>query len=134
MEPIEKIKMQVDIWKKVIDVQQHFNEIEMRIRNYAITVLLAVLSASGLSLKEKIWIDFFGQHPLAFWLLIFGCLAWISFYMMDRCWYHRLLYGSVKHAMAIEDKLKEILPEITLSNRIKEESPIQIKCISRDLI
>ena len=28
----------VEIWKKVIDVQQHFNDIELRIRNMAITL------------------------------------------------------------------------------------------------
>ena len=43
----------VEIWKKTIDVHQHFNNIEMRIRNIAITVLAALLGVVGFALKEK---------------------------------------------------------------------------------
>ena len=31
----------VEAWKKTVDVQQQFNDIELRIRNYAITLLVA---------------------------------------------------------------------------------------------
>ncbi|MCG8350429.1 MAG: hypothetical protein MI924_21905 [Chloroflexales bacterium] len=39
--PDEKeVAYALDIWKKTIDVQQHFNTIEMQIRNFAVQALL----------------------------------------------------------------------------------------------
>jgi hypothetical protein len=34
-----KDEVQVEIWKKTVDVQQHFNDLELRIRNFALAVL-----------------------------------------------------------------------------------------------
>lgn len=42
----------VDVWKKVVDVQQHFNDIELRIRNFALTLFAAVVGAGGLALQN----------------------------------------------------------------------------------
>lgn len=44
----------IEIWKTIIDVQKHFNELEMRIRNVAVTVLAAFLAAAGFTMKENI--------------------------------------------------------------------------------
>ena len=35
--PDEEVKNVVDVWKKCVDVQQHFNDLEMRIRNFAVS-------------------------------------------------------------------------------------------------
>src|SRR3546814_2906700 len=43
----------IEIWKTIIDVQKHFNELEMRIRNVAVTVLAAFLAAAGFTMKER---------------------------------------------------------------------------------
>ena len=48
----ELVERTVSVWEKTIDVQQHFNDLCLRIRNYAITVLAAILGISALSLKE----------------------------------------------------------------------------------
>jgi hypothetical protein len=29
---------QIEIWKKIVDVQQHFNDLELRVRNFALIV------------------------------------------------------------------------------------------------
>ena len=42
----------IDVWKKIIDVQQHFNEIELKIRNLFITVMAAIISAVALVLER----------------------------------------------------------------------------------
>ena len=34
---------QIEIWKKIVDVQQHFNDLELRIRNFALIVTGAFL-------------------------------------------------------------------------------------------
>src|SRR3546814_14384707 len=46
----------IEIWKTIIDVQKHFNELEMRIRNVAVTVLAAFLAAAGFTTKENIYV------------------------------------------------------------------------------
>ena len=53
----EEIEQKIEIWKKIIDVQQHFNDIEMRIRNYALTIMGAFVAAIGFTLKEKLVLD-----------------------------------------------------------------------------
>lgn len=123
----EDIEKYIDIWKKIIDVQQHFNEIELKIRNLAITLLVAVFGASGFVLREQIYITIRGyQESLAVWLLVGGIIGLFAFYLMDRWWYHRLLYGAVEQAISIEERLKDVLPEIILSSTIKKHSPINL--------
>jgi FMN phosphatase YigB (HAD superfamily) len=43
----------LDLWKKTVDVQQHFNDLELRIRNYAVTLLVAVLGASAFAVTAR---------------------------------------------------------------------------------
>jgi phosphoglycolate phosphatase-like HAD superfamily hydrolase len=121
----------VEVWKKTVDVQQHFNDLEMRIRNYAVTVAVAVIGASGLVLRDGISVSLFGLHiPLASLFLLGGAMGLTAFWFMDRHWYHRLLYGAVKHAADIEARHKRDLPDIGLSEAIKKESPFRLGKIS----
>lgn len=123
----EKGEAIVEIWKKTIDVQQHFNDIELRIRNYALTVLVAVLGASGFALKENMRIALLGLSlPLAVLLLLAGLVVWTAFYFMDRFWYHRLLYGAVNQGRYIEARARLILPEMGLTGAIADASPFEI--------
>jgi phosphoglycolate phosphatase-like HAD superfamily hydrolase len=71
--PDQRIPQLIDVWNKIVGVQQHFNDMEMRIRNYCITVVGAIALSVG----------------MAFWF-------------MDRHWYHRLLIGSVKQGAVVE--------------------------------
>jgi len=117
----------LDIWKKTIDVQMHFNDLELRIRNYAATILVAVLGVAGFALKESISFSLLGiTTSLAVLLLIAGIIGWLAFYFMDRFWYHRLLYGAVTHGIFIEDRIKSIFPEISLTEAIGKASPVTV--------
>jgi len=123
----ELIGQVVSVWEKTIDVQQHFNDLCLRIRNYAITVLTAILGLSALSLKEGYTIVF-GKMviPLASILMLLGAISWVAFYLMDRHWYHVLLNGAVKHGMDVEKFINKMIPKIGLTQRIGEESPVTI--------
>jgi hypothetical protein len=48
----KKATFALEVWKKTIDVQQHFNTIEMQIRNFAITVLTATIGAAGVVFNQ----------------------------------------------------------------------------------
>jgi len=110
-----------------ITVQQHFNDIELRIRNYALTLLLAVLAGAGLAIREHESVHVLGKDlSLATVILFAGLIAWLLFYFMDAGWYHRLLVGSVAHAIELEKDLANYVPGIGLSQRIGKESPLKL--------
>jgi len=48
----DEVKNGIDIWKKTVDVQQHFNDLEMRIRNFAITIVGALIAAMGFTYQQ----------------------------------------------------------------------------------
>lgn len=110
--------LSVDIWKKTIDVQQHFNDLELRIRNFAFTILGIIISASAVAYKE------YETAYLSWVLVLVGLVIWLMFFMMDFFWYHRLLIGSVKHGTKIEEMWKRYIPALGLTSSISEHSPI----------
>ncbi|GEM67997.1 hypothetical protein SMI01S_16030 [Sphingobacterium mizutaii NBRC 14946 = DSM 11724] len=120
-------KSTVEIWKKTIDVQQHFNDLELRIRNYALTLFTAIVAGIGLLEKEKIQLNFGGFHLPASAVLSFtGMLTLVAFWYMDRFWYHKLLLGAVKQGQFIETINAGTLPELGLTTSIGKASPQSI--------
>lgn len=119
----------IEVWKKVIDVQQHFNDLALRIRNYALTLFTAIIGVIGLLEKEKIHISLF-HHDLSasIILAVMGLIVLFGFFYMDRYWYHNLLLGAVKQGAFIEGKYKNKYPEIGLTGKISEESPHKFFC------
>jgi phosphoglycolate phosphatase-like HAD superfamily hydrolase len=123
------LSLVLDTWKKTVDVQQHFNNLELTIRNFAVTVLAAVLGLAAYALKESLTITLFGfKTSIATVISLLGILPWLAFYFMDRFWYHRLLYGAVDHGEFIEHRWNRYLPEICLTDSISRYSPLTIFC------
>lgn len=124
---VDEVKICVDIWKKIIDVQQHFNDIEMRIRNLALMLLIAVIGAAGYIFEEGWTLKILNKEISYVPILLFaGLVSWMLFYFMDRHWYHRLLYGAVQQGMFVEERLRNCFPEMNLSQAIKKHSPLYI--------
>src|SRR5262245_43750019 len=93
----------VDVWKTIIADQQHFNLLGMQVRNFALTLLVAVLGGTALAVKEAIVVPLgqSGNISLATVVLLSGAGAWAGFYVLDRWWYHRLLSGAVEQGEAL---------------------------------
>src|SRR5262245_38636337 len=103
-ETLELTKLRVEAWKTTIQVQQHFNDIEMKIPCLAITVLTAVLAAAAVAIKNGTRLDLgWFCLPLGSALLFVGLVTWLLFYFVDKIWYHRLLLGAVNHGKALEE-------------------------------
>jgi sterol desaturase/sphingolipid hydroxylase (fatty acid hydroxylase superfamily) len=103
----ERRKQIIDIWKTVVGVQQHFNDISMRIRGMFVTILLALFASIGFLLDKKLNLRIYTfNFQFATLMPVFGILGTYLFYFIDRYWYHRLLVGSVKHAINIEKKYR----------------------------
>lgn len=116
----------IDIWKQIVAVQMHFNEISMRIRGMFVTLLLAFFAAMGFLIDKDMYLNVLGlQIQFAILVSIFAIFATWLFYFIDRYWYHRLLTGSVKHAIGIENKYKAEIPELSLSEAIGIVSPVK---------
>jgi hypothetical protein len=118
-------KVLVEIWKKVVDVQQHFNDIELRIRNFALALIGAFLAVAGYTAKENDFVEFFGFHIAASALIVGAAiLPLAAFYFMDKYWYHRLLDGAVREGADSEDELRKRGYIIHLGSKISEASPV----------
>lgn len=119
-------KQIIEIWKTIVEVQMHFNDISMRIRSMFITILLALFASIGFLLNKELNLEIMAYNvQFATIMPLFGIFATWLFYFIDRYWYHRLLVGSVKHAIEIEKKYKNDMPELSLTDAIGEESPYQ---------
>jgi phosphoglycolate phosphatase-like HAD superfamily hydrolase len=119
-----KIRLALEAWKVTVDVQKHFNDLEMKIRNFALTLITATIAAAGLIFKEDIRLQLWGFNiPLASALIIAAIPIWVAFYLMDRLWYHNLLIGAVKHGQSIEHRYRHVAPELGLADAIGKASP-----------
>jgi hypothetical protein len=128
----DKHREVIDVWKSIVEVQQHFNDISMRIRGMFVTILLALFASIGFLLDKKLSINFWAVHlQFATLVPIFGVFGTWLFYFIDRYWYHRLLVGSVNHAIEIEKKYKDEIPELSLSEAIGAVSPYEPRGITK---
>jgi len=108
-------------------VQQHFNDLELRIRNFALIVTGAFLGLGGYAIKDAGIINAFGFPVSVAGLVVFSAIfPLFAFYFMDRLWYHRLLDGSVQAGIDAESALKELGYKIDLGSKISEHSPFTL--------
>src|SRR5579884_3727352 len=123
----KRLAITVDVWKYIVSVQMHFNDMEMRIRNLYFTILAASFGLLGVVQGKEIEIT--SKVHVSIMLFVVLALIPISmlFYFMDRHWYHRLLQGAVAQAIEIETKYKDKLPEIQLGSQISKASPVEFK-------
>ena len=111
----EALKLRVEMWKKTVDVQEHFNDIALRLRSIAITVLVGALGAAFYVAKDA-------GYGVSLGIVIMGAIGWSAFFLMDRYWYHIFLRASGIHAGETEKRLMAVLPEIGLATAISKAS------------
>jgi hypothetical protein len=125
----KKVELQLEAWKKTIEVQEHFNDLALRIRNLFVTLLAATLAVVGYGIKTGQ-----GQSaaPLSALILPYiplvtglGIAVCFAFWFLDRLWYHRLLRGAVDMGNTLEAVLAEELGDIGLTRSIGEASHMQ---------
>lgn len=115
---------QVEIWKKIVDVQQHFNDLELRIRNFALIVTGAFLGLGANALKDGGTANIAGhQIPSAALIVWASLVPLLAFYLMDRFWYHRLLKGAVYAGAEAEKELTDLGLRVDLGTQISRASP-----------
>ncbi len=118
----------IEMWKETIGVQKHFNDIEMRIRGLALTILTFVLGGASVAVRYGTTVKLNGfKLQLGALILVLGVFLWMTFYMVDQIWYHRLLMGAVIHGEELEKELRKVLPLAGLTRQISKSSPYELK-------
>ena len=129
MDKDQSIALSVEAWKKTIDVQQHFNEICMKIRNVYATLLAGLFALIGIleTRTEDVMMSAFGLEIHGILLILLGIFGMsMLFYFIDRHWYHRLLVGSVMNGLEVEKYLNETVVGFKLTSFIGENSALDI--------
>jgi hypothetical protein len=131
VDDLDAAKLYVDLWKQAVDVQQHFNDIEIRIRSLALTVLTFAVGAAAVAIKDNTLVEVIHtDFHLSAIILFLGALLWLVFYFVDQVWYHRLLVGSVNYATVLEQEIAKLLhrdPKEGLTQAISASSPYPFK-------
>lgn len=123
---------QIEIWKKIVDVQQHFNDLELRIRNYALIVTGAFLGLGGYAIKDGDIISVFGwELTISGVVVVSAIFPLLAFYFMDRLWYHRLLEGAVMAGIEAEKALTAFGYKVDLGSQIQSRSPFKLWMIGK---
>lgn len=120
----------ISIWEKTIDLQMHFNEICMNIRKTAVGSLGVLLAAGAIAFRfggELIILK--KEVSIAFLFTAISLVVWLSFYAMDRYWYHELLRSTVKYSESLKDPAKNLgLPfPLDMSSKIREANHKALK-------
>jgi hypothetical protein len=113
----------IEIWKAVVEMQKHFNDIAMRIRVLYVTVMLAAFAAIGTFLEKPVLVSAGPLHVnYAVLMALLGAFGTYMFYFIDRHWYHRLLRGAVEQGKRIERRHLDKFPDIGLTMTIGARS------------
>lgn len=125
---------QIEIWKKIVDVQQHFNDLELRIRNFALVVTGAFLGLGGYAIKDGGTIKLLGTTiSVAGLVVVSAIFPLLAFYFMDRLWYHRLLDGSVQAGIEAEAALNAFGYKVALGTQISAKSPFKLWVLGKSI-
>ncbi|SRR6266487_222570 len=134
MKPSDDLENQIRVWEKIIDVQMHFNELGVKIRGLAVTVLGAILTAGAFALKEHLSLKIFSATiPAVLPILIIALVTWMAFYLLDHLWYHRLLKGAVLQGDKAEKLLESQAPGIGLTGAISKASALIVRIGKKEI-
>ena len=85
----------LEAWKTTITSQAHFNEMTMKLRSTALTLVAAILTAESLAKSGSL-------------AVLAALISWVAFYGLDRWYYFYLLLGTVLHGQDLEKRAKEL--------------------------
>ena len=124
----DEVELTFRAWEKTVDVQMHFNDLCLKVRSFAVSILGVLLGGSAISYRYggdvNVWSVTF---PVAAVFISISIIIWLAFYSMDRYWYHELLRGAVAHGHLLEESLKGSVSKISLATSIRETSHASLK-------
>lgn len=96
----ENVKWIFDEYKLVLETQMHFNEMLLRYRSLAFTVIPAFGGLAAFILGNVIN----AKVGLLFGSTLLG--VWIAVFLVDYLYYFRMLLGAVRRSKEMEDEIR----------------------------
>jgi hypothetical protein len=113
----------IEYWKQITLVQQHFNDISMKVRNFAIVIFSGFLTGVGLSIHKGVFVEVFGfKFSAGIIFALAGAFVTQLIHFMDTYWYHVFLKGAVDTSIKVEKEINEILKIEKLADDISSQS------------
>jgi hypothetical protein len=106
IEPNEKGWPLYEVWKQYEDIAMHFNDLLMRLRTQALAAIAALATIIGIFAKINGSNTDWESVTIAFTILVF---FWIAIWVLDFCYYNRLLLGAAVALFNIEEISKKEL-------------------------
>ncbi|MGC2075675.1 MAG: hypothetical protein WA728_06515 [Xanthobacteraceae bacterium] len=108
-----------ELWQKYEDVAMHFNDLLIRLRTQALGAVAALTTIIGVFAKA-------GEDRHTSWEMVAFAFAilfvfWLAIWIIDFCYYNRLLKGAVAALLDVEEqsKTKLRLQPIDMSTKIE---------------
>lgn len=119
----DRASLLIEYWKQSTQVQQHFNDVSMKVRNFAVVVFSAFLTGVGLSIHNGIFLEVLEYKLNAAVLFAFvGMFVTQLIHFMDTYWYHVFLKSAVGETLKLENEIKSALKIDSLSGAISSGS------------
>jgi hypothetical protein len=111
-QPTDKASL-LEQWKTAVNAQMHFNDMLMRTRSLAATVVIGVFGAAAALV---------GQYPtriitvccrsvhISVVVIAFGLVLLVCAFLLDYLYYYRLLLAAVERGEALERELSTLVP------------------------
>ena len=109
-----------DLWKKYEEIAMHFNDLLIRLRTQALAGVATVVTIIGVLFRRSGSLDSrWDIIALSFLLLV---VFWVAVWVLDFCYYNRLLSGAVAALLDLENLSKErhYVHYINLSTKIED--------------
>ncbi|MDX1539601.1 SH3 domain-containing protein [Arsukibacterium sp.] len=115
----DRATLLIEYWKQSTQVQQHFNDVSMKVRNFAVVVFSAFLTGVGLSIHNGIFLEVLGcKFNAAVLFALVGMFVTQLIHFMDTYWYHVFLKSAVSETLKLESEIKSVLKIESLSGAI----------------
>jgi len=99
--PVDRqIELKIQEWDIVIRTQMHFNEMIMKTRTLGMTAVVGLLSASAAATQYS--------RQISLGIAFFALVLLAGVFILDYCYYYKMLLGSVDKGYQIDDGFKEM--------------------------
>jgi hypothetical protein len=117
----QRLRIQIDYWKQVVQVQMHFNDMCIRTRWLGLTVQATLFAGAAIARAGSIHLL---GIDIPFMSLLFAITAIVAaaLWQLDERYYFRMLTAAVEQAEAIEPEIKRLtaplIPDLCLTQQI----------------
>ena len=109
-----------DLWTEYEAIAMHFNDLIIKLRTQALGAVAAISTLVGFFGKTNT--DTKESWEMAATVFLFLCLFWIAIWIIDFCYYNRLLLGAVAAILELEkaSATSSVIGQINISAKIED--------------